>query len=188
MKLIAGLGNPGPQYLATRHNTGFRFADTLAEKFSLRFSPDKKFYSEVCRYQDDTNDCLLCKPQTFMNKSGTAIQSLIRYYRLPIEQILIVHDEVDLDAGAIRFKKGGGHGGHNGLRDIILKTGQSGFNRLRIGIGHPGRPHEMSSYVLNKPDKNEAEQIADAISRVIAESDMIFSGTISKLMNHFNKK
>lgn len=188
LKLVAGLGNPGPQYLLTRHNIGFRFVDALAEKFSLCFSPDKKFHSNICRYQSDADDCLLCKPQTYVNESGTAIQALLHYYRIPTERILIVHDEIDLDTGVIRFKKDGGHGGHNGLRNIILKTGRSDFNRLRIGVGHPSNQHEVVSYVLNRPDKKDDEMITDAITRVIAESDMLFSGAMQKLMNSFNKK
>ena len=110
LKLIVGLGNPGPEHLLTRHNAGFWFVDALANNLSLTFSPDKKFLSEICRYQNGSIDCWLCKPQTYMNESGNAVQALISYYKIPANQILVVHDEIDLDAGMARFKIGGGHG------------------------------------------------------------------------------
>jgi len=188
IKLIVGLGNPGPEHLMTRHNAGFWFVDALANKLSLTFSPDKKFLSELCRYQNGATDCWLCKPQTFMNASGSAVQALLSYYKIEPHEILVVHDEIDLDAGNVRFKLEGGHGGNNGLRDIIQKTGKKDFRRLRIGIGHPGRPEQVVSYVLGRPSREDEDLILSSISNVLAESDLLFDGQIEKLMNQHNKR
>ena len=170
----------------TRHNAGFWFVDALANKLSLTFSPDKKFQSELCRYQSAATDCWLCKPQTYMNESGTAVQALMNYYKISSKQILVVHDEIDLDAGHIRFKIGGGHGGNNGLRDIIQKTADKSFNRLRIGVGHPGRPEQVVSYVLGKPNREDEDKIVTSIGRVLDETALLFNGDMQKLMNNFN--
>ena len=159
LKLIVGLGNPGSEHIQTRHNAGFWFLDSLAERLSLNFVLDKKFQSEICRYQNDNFDCLLCKPQTYMNDSGKAVQALIKFYKIPVNKILIVHDEIDLDFGNLRFKIGGGHGGNNGVRDIIEKVGDTNFSRLRIGIGRPGSVDKVVSYVLNKPNNDDTEKI-----------------------------
>ncbi len=183
-----GLGNPGPEHLMTRHNVGFWFVDALANKLSLAFSPEKKFQSELCRYQSGTTDCWLCKPQTYMNESGTAVQALLSYYKIPLDQILVVHDEIDLDVGNVRFKIGGGHGGNNGIRDIIQKTANRDFNRLRIGVGHPGSPDKVVSYVLNKPGRDDEESMLVGIVNVINEYEKLFDGQIQVLMNQMNKK
>ena len=123
-----------------------------------------------------------------MNESGTSVQSLLSYYKIPIEQMLVIHDEIDLDVGNIRFKSGGGHGGNNGIRDIITKTGNNNFNRLRIGIGHPGDPNQVSSYVLGRANRDDEDKIIHSIASVIDNTDLLFSGQIQKLMNQFNKK
>ena len=123
IKLMVGLGNPGPEYYGTRHNAGFWFIDACAGKFSLKFRPESKFQSEVCRIDTPEYDCWLCKPMTFMNDSGIAVSAIANFYKIPVEEIMIVHDEIDLEAGVVRLKQGGGHGGHNGLRDIIEQTG-----------------------------------------------------------------
>ena len=188
LKLIVGLGNPGPEHLLDRHNAGFWFVDALADKLALTFFPDKKFQSELCRYQSGSIDCWLCKPQTYMNESGTAVQALLSYYKIPMNQILVVHDEIDLDVGNVRFKIGGGHGGNNGIRDIIQKTGNNDFNRLRIGVGHPGSPEKVVSYVLGKPCRQDQESILNGITSVINEYEKLFNGQIRKLMNQLNKK
>ena len=172
----------------TRHNAGFWFVDALANKFSLTFSSDKKFQSELCRYQSGSTDCWLCKPQTYMNESGTAVQALISYYKIPMEQVLVVHDEVDLDVANIRFKVGGGHGGNNGIRDIIQKTGNKAFNRLRIGVGHPGSANKVAGYVLSRPGRDEEDRILNSIVSVIDEHEKLLNGQIQVLMNQLNKK
>ena len=188
LKLIVGLGNPGSEHIQTRHNAGFWFLDSLAERLSLNFVLDKKFQSEICRYQNDNFDCLLCKPQTYMNDSGKAVQALIKFYKIPVNKILIVHDEIDLDVGNLRFKIGGGHGGNNGVRDIIEKVGDTNFSRLRIGIGHPGSVDKVVSYVLNKPNNNDTENILSGISIIIDEYQNLFQGKIEELMNKNNKR
>ena len=188
LKLIVGLGNPGSEHINTRHNAGFWFLDSLAERLSLNFVLDKKFQSELCRYQNDNLDCLLCKPQTYMNDSGKAVQALIKFYKIPVNKILIVHDEIDLDVGNLRFKIGGGHGGNNGVRDIIEKVGDSNFNRLRIGIGHPGSVDKVVSYVLNKPNNDDTKNILSGINIIIDEYQNLFQGKIEELMNENNKR
>ena len=188
LKLIVGLGNPGSEHIKTRHNAGFWFLDSLAERLSLNFVLDKKFQSEICRYQNDNFDCLLCKPQTYMNDSGKAVQALIKFYKIPVNKILIVHDEIDLDVGNLRFKIGGGHGGNNGVRDIIEKVGDPNFSRLRIGIGRPGSVDKVVSYVLNKPNNDDTENILSGISVIIDEYQNLFQGKIEELMNKNNKR
>lgn len=188
LKLIVGLGNPGPEYLMTRHNAGFWFADALANKLSLNFSPDKKFQAEVCRYQSASTDCWLCKPQTYMNDSGAAVQALMNYYKLSIDQVMVVHDEIDLLPGTTRLKKGGGHGGHNGLRDIIQRTGSSEFLRLRIGVGHPGSKDKVVPYVLGRASADEENQIIDSFSLALERSEQFFQDNLNKLMTELNKK
>ena len=188
LKLIVGLGNPGSEYLMTRHNAGFWFIDALASRLGLTFNSDKKFNSETCRYRKGEIDCWLCKPQTYMNESGTAVQAMMNYYKIAANEVLVVHDEIDLDAGMARFKIGGGHGGQNGLRDIIQKIGGNGFNRLRIGVGHPGDKNKVVSYVLNRPGKDDEDSILDAIASVLDDQDLMFEGEIQRLMNNFNKK
>lgn len=188
LKLIVGLGNPGPEYSMTRHNAGFWFVDALANNFSLNFSPDKKFQAEVCRYQSGSTDCWLCKPQTYMNDSGAAVQALMNYYKLSIDQVMVVHDEIDLMPGTTRLKKGGGHGGHNGLRDIIQRTGSSEFLRLRIGVGHPGSKDKVVPYVLGRASADEENQIIDSFSLALEKSEQFFQDNLNKLMTELNKK
>lgn len=183
-----GLGNPGPDYLMTRHNAGFWFVDALAHKFSLSFSPDKKFQSELCRYQNGSIDCWLCKPQTYMNDSGIAVQALMHYYKIEMDEVLIVHDEIDLGPGTTRLKKGGGHGGHNGLRDIIQRTGNSDFLRLRIGVGHPGSKDKVVPYVLGRANATEEDKIIQSFSLALEKSDQFFQDKLNKLMTELNKK
>ncbi|MFT5396823.1 MAG: PTH1 family peptidyl-tRNA hydrolase [Gammaproteobacteria bacterium] len=188
VKLIVGLGNPGPEYVMTRHNAGFWFVDALANKLSLTFSPDKKFQAEVCRYQSGSTDCWLCKPQTYMNESGAAVQALMSYYKLSIDQVMVVHDEIDLMPGTTRLKKGGGHGGHNGLRDIIQRTGSSEFLRLRIGVGHPGSKDKVVPYVLGRANAEEENIIIDSFSLALEQSEQFFQDNLNKLMTGLNKK
>lgn len=188
LKLIVGLGNPGPEHLMTRHNAGFWFIDALARELGLNFNADKKFSSETCRFQQGDTDCWLCKPQTYMNESGTAVQAMMNYYRIAADEVLVIHDEIDLDVGIARFKTGGGHGGQNGLRDIIQKIGGNGFNRLRVGIGHPGSKDKVVGYVLSRPNREDEEHILNAIAAVIDDRDLLFKGEINRLMNSHNQK
>ncbi len=186
--MIVGLGNPGPEYLMTRHNAGFWFVDALANKLSLSFSQDKKSQSELCRYQSGSTDCWICKPQTYMNDSGAAVQTLCSYYKIPMEQVMVVHDEIDLLPGTTRLKVGGGHGGHNGLRDIIQRTGNKDFLRLRIGVGHPGNKDQVVPYVLGRASAEEENKILDSFALVLEKSDQFFEDNLNKLMTELNKK
>ena len=188
LKLIVGLGNPGAQYAGTRHNAGFWFVDALAAQCAVAFSAARKFHSELGRYQSGPVNCRLCKPQTFMNESGTAVAALLDYYKIPLAQVLIAHDEIDLEPGNIRFKTGGGHGGNNGLRDIINKTGGKEFNRLRIGVGHPGRADRVLSHVLTRPAAEHEAAIDEGIRRVLDEQEKLFAGRIEELMNLLNER
>ena len=172
----------------TRHNAGFWFVDALANKLSLSFSQDKKSQSELCRYQSGSTDCWICKPQTYMNDSGAAVQALCSYYKIPMEQVMVVHDEIDLPPGTTRLKVGGGHGGHNGLRDIIQRTGNKEFLRLRIGVGHPGSKDQVVPYVLGRASADEEDKILDSFTLVLEKSDQFFEDNLNKLMTEVNNK
>jgi peptidyl-tRNA hydrolase, PTH1 family len=188
VKMIVGLGNPGPEYLMTRHNAGFWFVDALARKLSLSFSQDKKSQSELCRYQSGSIDCWICKPQTYMNDSGTTVQALSSYYKIPMDQVMVVHDEIDLMPGTTRLKKGGGHGGHNGLRDIIQRTGNKEFLRLRIGVGHPGSKDKVVPYVLGRANSDDEDKIIESFALVLEKSEQFFKNNLNKLMTELNNK
>ncbi|HET7587851.1 MAG TPA: aminoacyl-tRNA hydrolase [Gammaproteobacteria bacterium] len=164
LQLVVGLGNPGAEHVLTRHNAGFWFVDALAEREGGRFTPERKYHGDLCRVNVAGNDLRLLKPATFMNRSGQAVQALASYLKLPPEAILVVHDDLDLPAGTLRLKWSGGHGGHNGLRDITSHLGPN-FRRLRIGIGHPGNSREVIDYVLQRARPDEEQQIIEAVGR-----------------------
>jgi peptidyl-tRNA hydrolase len=187
IKLIVCLGNPGPEYALTRHNAGYWFADVLAGKYALNFRRQAKFNSAICRLSLSGSDCILCKPQTSMNLSGDTLQAITSFYRITSGEILVVHDEIDLPPGVIRLKKGGGHGGHNGLRDIIEKLGNGDFNRLRIGVGHPGASNQVIDYVLRRPSADDETLIMQAIATVIDRITDIVAGEIQKVMNKLHR-
>ncbi|MDH5710673.1 MAG: aminoacyl-tRNA hydrolase [Gammaproteobacteria bacterium] len=188
LKLIAGLGNPGSEYTETRHNAGFWFVEELAAANGAQFRPDKKFHGEVAKINISGRDVWLLKPQTFMNRSGQSIHSMMSFYRLSIENILVAHDELDLEAGDIRLKTGGGHGGHNGLRDTIAHLGSKDFHRLRIGIGHPGNKNQVSDYVLHRPSQDDRIAIDNAISNAQAVLPMLAEGAMEKAMHKLHTK
>jgi PTH1 family peptidyl-tRNA hydrolase len=175
IRLIVGLGNPGPRYADTRHNAGFWFVDQLARERGGAFRADSKCEGEVTRFTAGGVNCLLLKPLTFMNKSGAAVQKLAAFYRLTPGEILVVHDELDLPPGTARLKMGGGHGGHNGLRDIDRHLG-SEFARLRIGIGHPGIRDAVIGYVLEKPSREDEAAVREAIGAALATVDDLVVG------------
>lgn len=164
LQLVVGLGNPGADHVLTRHNAGYWFADALAERAGGRFSPERKYHGDLCRVTVAGHDLRLLKPTTFMNRSGQSIQSLAAYLKIPSESILVVHDDLDLPVGALRLKWSGGHGGHNGLRDIVNHIG-SGFRRMRIGIGHPGDNRDVIDYVLKRARPKEEHLIIEAVGR-----------------------
>ena len=162
-RLIVGLGNPGPEYEDNRHNLGFWFVDLLARELKTRLEPQGKFFGRVAR----VGDLWLMQPTTFMNRSGQAVVALARFYKILPDEILVVHDELDLQPGSIRLKQGGGNGGHNGLKDIQAHLSVPDFWRLRLGIGHPGDRNEVVNYVLKAPRKEEQELIDRALDRCL---------------------
>jgi peptidyl-tRNA hydrolase, PTH1 family len=168
LQLIVGLGNPGPEYDRTRHNAGADFVIELARQQGASLIPESKFFGLTARIQLKGCDLRLLIPTTFMNRSGQAIATMAQFYKIPPEAILVAHDELDLPPGTARLKHGGGHGGHNGLRDTISALGNNpGFNRLRIGIGHPGSAAQVVGFVLKKAPASEQQLIDEAIDRAI---------------------
>lgn len=163
LKLIVGLGNPGPRYEQTRHNAGFWFVDLLAARAGGRFVLESKYQGELARIVLCGDELRLLKPQTFMNLSGQSAGAVARFFKLTPEQVLVAHDELDLPPGTVRLKRGGGHGGHNGLRDLIRQFGAD-FWRLRIGIGHPGHRDQVTDYVLTRAPAAEETLIRDTLN------------------------
>ena len=155
IKLIVGLGNPGQKYSKTRHNAGFLFLDQLAEEESVGFLYQSRFFGDVAEINKGAGKLYLLKPVTFMNRSGQSVSSMMKYYKLVPEEVLVVHDELDFDVGTLRLKSGGGHGGHNGLRDIISSIGTKDFKRLRVGIGRSESGKAVADYVLSSFSKND---------------------------------
>lgn len=188
LKLIVGLGNPGNQYEQTRHNAGFWFVDAIAAKYGARFSVDSKLKGEACKITVDGNVVWLLKPNTFMNRSGDAVRALKEFYKLPLDSVLVVHDELDLQPGTARIKQGGGHGGHNGLRSIIANCGGVDFFRLRLAIGHPGDRNQVANFVLHKPSQTELKLIQDSIDMAIDVFPLMVSGDMARAMNQLHSK
>jgi len=165
MKLVAGLGNPGRKYQATRHNAGFWWVERLAESAGVNLRMEARFHGRAGRLAPPHGDGWLLLPETFMNHSGRAVSSLTTFYRIAPAEVLVVHDELDLPPGTVKLKKGGGTGGHNGVSDIAAALGTKDFWRLRIGIGHPGVRDEVLEYVLHPPRSEERTAIDEAIAR-----------------------
>lgn len=182
IKLIAGLGNPGREYESTRHNAGFWWVDEFARAHQFVFKAENKFHGLSARNSVHGREIFLLKPQTFMNVSGRAIGALAQFYKIEPQHILVVHDELDLPPGSAKLKLGGGHGGHNGLKDIIAHLGTRDFWRLRIGIGHPGERADVSDYVLNPPRREEADLIEQAMRRAQDVSHLIVEGKLETAM------
>ena len=176
VQLIVGLGNPGPSYLETRHNAGQIFVEKLAREAGISLAPEKKFHGTTGAGKIGGHEIRLLIPTTFMNRSGLAVAAISNFYRIPLAAILVAHDELDFAPGTVRVKTGGGHGGHNGLRDIITACGGNDFHRLRIGIGHPGSPSEVSGYVLRKAPANEHEKIMATIDEAIRHLPAMVNG------------
>ena len=172
IRLVAGLGNPGKDYSETRHNAGFWWIEKLASGEGASFRMDPRMHGLTARI----GETWLIEPQTFMNGSGRAVSALSRFFRIPPEQILVVHDELDLDPGIVRLKLGGGLGGHNGLKDIASHLGTQNFWRLRLGIGHPGEKNHVSDYVLKAPRREEMDLIEMAMEKSIAAWPLISKG------------
>ncbi len=183
IRCIIGLGNPGEKYRNTRHNAGFWFVDELARQHGVLLRPESKFFGQLAKLSLPAGDCWLFQPATYMNRSGQATSALVHFYRLAPEQILVAHDELDLPAGSVRLKKGGGHGGHNGLRDIISALRSKDFYRLRLGIGHPGHRDQVTDYVLSRPSREDQHKTEEAIDLAIGQIDELISGDYQQLMN-----
>ena len=188
MKLIVGLGNPGREYAGTRHNAGFEWLCRLAEDLNVSFKAESRFYGLCARVGHGGSDLWLLKPQTYMNRSGQSVGALCQFYKIQPEQVLVVHDELDLQPGVSKLKWGGGHGGHNGLKDIAAHLGTKDFWRLRIGVGHPGDRSEVVNYVLHPPRKEEASLIDESINRSMAVWPEISQGDCQAAMLKLHTK
>jgi len=186
IRLIVGLGNPGPQYEATRHNVGFWFVDALAARHQGQFRPEIKFHGLLSRLPLRGAEVRLLKPTTFMNRSGLSLGAVARYLEIPPEAILVAHDELDLAVGTARLKLGGGHAGHNGLRDIIQGLGSRDFWRLRIGIDHPVDREQVVSYVLGRPGKDDEARIVSVLEEAEFCLPDLLVGEFQKAMNRLH--
>ena len=184
--LIAGLGNPGPEHAETRHNAGFWFIDALVRDQHVELRSDKRYAGDIGQIGTASDRCWLLKPNTFMNHSGRSLAALVNYYNIPAERIIVVYDEIDLPPGTVRFKFRGGHGGHNGMRDIIQALGTADFYRVRIGVGHPGHRDQVVPYVLGRPSKNDRELINAAIDKVVAEMPAMLRGDYEQVMHRLH--
>ncbi|MEM7196301.1 MAG: aminoacyl-tRNA hydrolase [Pseudomonadota bacterium] len=182
ISLIVGLGNPGSQHANTRHNVGFWFLASLQTRFSFTLSADKKAKAEVGSFSCGNRNVRVAAPQTYMNLSGQSVAPLAKFYRIPPEQILVIHDELDMAPGVARIKIGGGLGGHNGLKDITARLGSRDFARLRIGIGHPGHAGAVSGYVLKPPPAEQKSLILDSLDRADAVIESVILGDMAGAM------
>lgn len=187
IKLIVGLGNPGDKYEATRHNAGFWWVDQLAAATSSKLALDAKFFG-IAGKLSPTPDVWLLKPTTFMNASGKAVAALANYYKITPAEILVVHDELDLPPDTVKLKKGGGHGGHNGLKDITAALGTADFWRLRLGIGHPGDRNEVVNFVLKPPTKDEQTAIERCIDDSVNVANLLLNGEFESAMLKLHTK
>lgn len=180
--LLVGLGNPGAEYEKTRHNVGFWFLESIAEKYHATFRLEAKFMAQVAKIQLDHHPCHLLLPTTFVNRSGDALRAFAKFYRIPSEAILVVHDDLDLPPGTVRLKRGGGDGGHNGLKSIIQQLGTKDFLRLRVGIGHPGHRDRVLDYVLGSPRREEAIEIHAGLDRALLLLTEMVQGQFERVM------
>ena len=176
---MVGLGNPGPQYEKTRHNAGFIFLNHLASAVGCDWLNGAQFQGETANYSAGGNKIILLKPMTFMNRSGLAVGKLLRYYKIKPDEMLVVHDELELPEGVVRLKRDGGHAGHNGLRDIIAHIESRDFYRLRMGIGRPATGSNVADYVLSKPSQAGYTLLEDACRRMVAEIDLLINGNVA---------
>lgn len=188
IRLVVGLGNPGPAYERTRHNAGFWFVDALAQRHAGRFRVDPKLNAETCQISVDEQPIWLLKPLAFMNRSGHAVARLAGFYKFPLPTILVAHDELDLPPGVVRLKRAGGHGGHNGLRDVIAQCGGNDFLRLRLGIGHPGTAAEVVDFVLRKAPASEQALIEQALDDAVRAFPAVARGELDKVMNTLHSR
>jgi peptidyl-tRNA hydrolase, PTH1 family len=186
LRLIVGLGNPGSEYLRTRHNAGFWFIDALAQGLGARFGNEGKLHSETAKANIGGAPVWLLKPTTFMNKSGIAVASALRYYKIEPDQMLVAHDDLDLPPGAARLKFDGGHGGQNGLRDIFAHLDHGRFHRLRLGIGHPGNKDQVTPWVLGRPGVADEKAMLGAVSAALDVLPLAVAGEFNEAMKRLH--
>jgi len=187
LSIIAGLGNPEDKYERTLHNAGFRFVDALACKYGGEFRHEKKFDAECCKISISGNEVWLVKPQSFMNLSGGPTRAVLDYYRLSPKHLLVAHDEIDLPPGTVRLKQGGGHGGHNGIRDVIQHCGAD-FMRLRIGVGHPGEKTQVTGYVLKRASADIEAAVEKNVDEAMAVMPLLIDDGLSAAMKALHTK
>jgi PTH1 family peptidyl-tRNA hydrolase len=188
IRLLVGLGNPGAEYEATRHNAGFWWLDAAARRLGTTLLPQRNYFGLAARANSAGGTLWLLKPMTYMNLSGKSVASLARFFKIAAEEILVVHDELDLMPGQLKLKFGGGHAGHNGLKDIHAQLGSAEYWRLRLGIGHPGVKAEVVDYVLHKPTPEQREQIEQGITRSMDALDLMLRGEMERAMMSMHAK
>ena len=188
IRLLAGLGNPGAQYEGTRHNAGFWWLDAVAQKLRATLVPERGYFGVVARINRADGPLWLLEPMTFMNLSGKSVAALARFFKIAPGEILVAHDELDLQPGQMKLKLGGGHAGHNGLKDIHAHLGTAEFWRLRLGIGHPGVRAEVTDYVLRKPAPEQREAIEKCIEQSLGALDLILDGNMERAMMKIHAK
>ena len=186
LRLIVGLGNPGPEHTRTRHNAGFWFVDALAERERVRFGLETKLFGETAKVDIAGQSVWLLKPATFMNLSGKSIAAALRYWKIEPEEMLVAHDELDLPPGVARLKFDGGHGGQNGLRDAMRLLGHGKFHRLRVGIGHPGHKDKVTPWVLGRPGKDDEASILRAIDDALDALPIAVAGNFMDAMTRLH--
>ena len=186
LRLIVGLGNPGPEHARTRHNAGFWFVDALAERERARFGLESKLFGETAKVEIAGQPVWLLKPATFMNLSGKSVAAALRYWKIEPEEALLVHDELDLPPGVARLKFDGGHGGQNGLRDTMRLLGHGKFHRLRIGIGHPGHKDRVTSWVLGRPSISDENAIIGAVADALDVLALAVAGDFNEAMKRLH--
>ena len=182
IKLFVGLGNPGAEYEATRHNAGFWWLEAMARELKVNLVPEKSYWGLAGRAQVGGQTVWLLAPQTFMNLSGKSVGALAKFFKIKPEEILVAHDELDIEPGQVKLKKGGSHAGHNGLRDIHAQMASADYWRLRIGVGHPGEKSEVVHWVLKKPSPDHRQAIEDGIARSIKALPQLLAGDMEKAM------
>jgi PTH1 family peptidyl-tRNA hydrolase len=191
IRLLAGLGNPGPEYEATRHNAGFWWIDAAARELGATLQPERAYSGLAARVNRSAatgGPLWLLEPMTYMNLSGKSVAALARFFKIAPEEILVVHDELDLLPGQVKLKQGGSHAGHNGLKDIVAQMGSADFWRLRLGIGHPGVKAEVINYVLKKPSPEHRQAIEDGIARSLSALDALLAGEMEVAMRSVHTK
>ncbi|MGR5066614.1 aminoacyl-tRNA hydrolase [Photobacterium sp. DNB22_13_2] len=187
IRLLVGLANPGAEYARTRHNAGAWIVEELAHVHNVSLREEAKYFGQTARIQTNGQDLRLLIPSTYMNLSGKSVAALAKFFQIKPEEILVAHDELDLPPGVAKFKKGGGHGGHNGLRDIISKMGNNkDFYRLRVGIGHPGDKNKVAGFVLGKAPAKEQENIDAAVDEAVRCMDILLKDGLNKAQNRLH--